>query len=250
MKSSFFFRSLGKSILLGLLLSTIIGVIAFPVNRFIRQLPNTDSPSQSVWKSSLVPTVILDAGHGGSDPGAISIFGDEEKHINLVMVQKIGSFLENSGIRVLYTRTEDHMLSSEKTDSSKMGDLMARVDFSKDHPDAVFISIHMNTLSLEQYSGLQVFYDERNTNGKILALLMQNDVHNILQPNNNRSAKAAEGSIYILDRITAPAVLVECGFLSNKEEAHLLMQEDYRDKLAFTISRSIISFVSQKREFT
>lgn len=192
------------------------------------------------------PVVILDAGHGGMDSGAVSVFGDEEKHINLAVTQKLGEFLSQSGIRVIFTRSDDTMLESNKTTSRKMADLIARVDVAKENPNATFVSIHMNTLPVEKYSGLQAFYSQNNDRSKVLALQVQNDTVRLLQPQNNRKAKDAQGSIYILDRIQNPAVLIECGFLSNREEAGLLINDEYQQKLAFAISRSVIDFVMQQ----
>ena len=202
-----------------------------------------EQASANEWEASKKPVVILDAGHGGMDPGAISVLGDHEKNINLAVVQKLGSFLEAGGITVIYTRTEDVMLTSEKTQSRKMGDLLARVELAKEYPDATFISIHMNTLPIEKYSGLQTFYSDQNDQSRVLAQVIQNDAIRLLQPDNRREAKNAKGNIYILDRMDNKSVLIECGFLSNYAEAEMLTQEDYQLKLAFVLSRSILSFV-------
>lgn len=198
-------------------------------------------------REDLRPTVILDPGHGGADPGAISVMGDEEKHINLAVAKALGAFLEAEGIRVIYTREDDRMLTSSKTESRKMGDLMGRVELAAEHPDAAFISIHMNTLPIEKYKGLQVFYSKNHNANKVLALQIQNDVRAMLQGENKREVKDHKGSIYVLDRISTPSVLIECGFLSNHEEAALLADEAYRNQLAYVLSRSLISFLLQKQ---
>lgn len=212
---------------------------------FIRLFYRFDSGSTptnaSVNATDTCPTVILDAGHGGVDSGAVSVWGEEEKHINLAVVKKLGEFLEAGGVRVIYTRTEDTLLTSDKTSSRKMGDLMGRVEIADSLPDAIFVSIHMNTLPIEKYSGLQVFYDDNNDTSHALALSIQNDVKKLLQKENHREVKKANGKIYILDRIENPSVLVECGFLSNREEAKLLCDEEYQAKLAFVLSRSVLN---------
>lgn len=192
--------------------------------------------------------MILDPGHGGVDSGAVSVLGDEEKNLNLSLAKKVGSFLEEAGIRVIFSRTEDALLTSDKTTSRKMGDLMARVDLAREMPEAVFVSIHMNTLPIEKYSGLQVFYSSNHPLSRVLAQQIQNDTQNLLQNENHREAKDAKGSIYILDRIGTPAVLVECGFLTNQKEAASLADEEYQSRLAFTLSRSIIQFTMQKED--
>ena len=195
----------------------------------------------------LLPAVILDAGHGGMDSGAVSVYGDEEKHFNLAVTKKLGAFLENAGIRVIYTRTEDEMVEcKEKNGSRKTRDLLGRVQCAQSNPDALFVSIHMNTLPIEKYKGLQIFYTDRNDANRALAQVMQNNVRTMLQTDNNRNAKDAEGKIFVLDRIRQPAILIECGFLSNKEEAALLKDEVYQNKLAYVLSRSIIDFMAEK----
>jgi len=197
---------------------------------------------------ALSPQIILDAGHGGEDPGAISVLGTKEKDLNLAVTKKVGEFLEALGIRVEYTRLDDCMLSDGNTSSKKSSDLRARVEIAKQFPDATFVSIHMNTLPIEKYSGLQVFYSNQSGAAKALALTVQSDVRLLLQPENHREAKDSGGSIYVLDRIGKDSVLIECGFLSNRREAELLTQEEYQNKLAFVLSRSLANYLIQKEE--
>ncbi len=193
------------------------------------------------------PTVILDAGHGGIDSGAVSVYGDEEKNLNLALTQKLGAFLESAGIHVIYTRTDDSMLESAgKAGSRKTRDLLGRVECARKEPNALFVSIHMNTLPIERYKGTQIFYTDRNDANRALAQVMQNTVSSALQPENTRKAKDAEGKIYILDRLDQPAVLVECGFLTNKEEAALLKEDIYQSKLAYVLSRPILDFLAER----
>ncbi len=194
------------------------------------------------------PTVILDAGHGGIDSGAVSVSGAEEKNLNLEVAKKIGSFLESAGVNVLYTRSGDEMLSSDRGKTRKTKDLLGRVQIAKDNPKAVFVSIHMNTLPIQKYSGLQVFYSDQNTANHPLAQEIQNTVISLIQPKNERKAKNADGKIYILDRISQPAVLIECGFLSNAEEDLLLQNDEYQSRLAFSISRPILNFALSLKE--
>ena len=194
-----------------------------------------------------IPTVILDAGHGGMDSGAVSILGDEEKDLNLSVAKKLGAFLENAGIRVIYTRTEDVMLESASgTGSRKTRDLLGRVERAKSVPEALFVSIHMNTLPIEKYKGLQVFYTDQNDANRALAQVIQNTVSSTLQQDNHRVAKDAEGKIFVLDRLKQPALLIECGFLTNGEEAALLKDELYQAKLAYVLSRPILDFMLER----
>ena len=123
---------------------------------------------------------------------------------------------------------------------------MGRVEMARAHPEALFVSIHMNTLPIEKYRGLQVFYSDRNGTSRALAQVLQNTVKTSFQKENNRQAKDARGNIYILDRIAQPAVLIECGFLTNKEEALLLKDEIYQAKLAYVLSRPILDYLATK----
>ena len=192
------------------------------------------------------PMVILDAGHGGVDSGTVAPDGTEEKHLNLSLTKKLGAFLEACGVQVIYTRTEDTLLTTQNAPTRKTGDLMARVALAKEYPDAVFVSIHMNALPQRQYSGLQTFYSTNHAWNESLAKVIQNDIRQ-LQADNHREAKDVKGSVYVLDRIQNPAVLIECGFLSNPEESVLLQQEEYQNKLAFLLSHSILSFVVDQK---
>ena len=235
-------RFCARSIRFSLTLTCSILALAFFFTPFFK----SDSAHEEAVSADAkqVPTVILDAGHGGMDSGAVSVHGDEEKHLNLAVAQKLGAFLENAGIRVIHTRSEDVMLESESgSGSKKTRDLMRRVEIAKSEPNALFVSIHMNTLSIEKYSGLQVFYTDRNDANRALAQVLQNTVRATVQPSNNRIAKDAEGKIYILDRINQPAILIECGFLSNREEASLLKDETYQAKLAYVLAHPIIDFL-------
>ncbi len=232
-----------KIVSFSLLLTLCILILSFLFQKWI--LPKEDA-APVVAEEKEKPLVILDAGHGGMDSGAVSVLGDEEKYLNLAVTKKLGEFLEAGGVRVIYTRSEDTMLTSPEAVSRKSGDLMARAALAREHPEALFVSIHMNTLPIEKYKGLQVFYSENTGTSKALAQSIQNDVASLLQPDNHREAKNAEGKIYLLDRIQTPAVLIECGFLSNREEASLLIQEEYQGKLAYTLSRSLLHFLKQK----
>ena len=205
-----------------------------------------DSPAAAEAAFERLPEVILDPGHGGADPGAIAPSGTAEKDLNLKVARILGDFLEEAGVKVLYTRTEDEMLTHPGAATAKQGDLMGRVALAKAYPDALFVSIHMNTLPQEQYSGLQVFYGKGNVQGRVLAQTLQNLVRELLQAENRREVKEAGSSIYVLDRLDGAAVLVECGFLSNPEEAALLEDETYQRKLGYVLSRGILEVLLQK----
>lgn len=201
---------------------------------------STSVSAQAHAKSSPLPVVILDPGHGGRDGGAVSVTGTAEKHLNLAVAKKLGEFLEAAGMRVVYTRTEDIALSDPEGGTKKTADLLARVKIARGEENPLFISLHMNTLPQEQYRGLQVFYTENNALSHAVASTVQRDARELLQKENGREAKNAGNRIYVLDRLDCPAVLVECGFISNHTEAHLLETEAYQNQLAFVLSRSIL----------
>jgi N-acetylmuramoyl-L-alanine amidase len=186
-------------------------------------------------------TVILDAGHGGEDGGAIgSLDGHElyEKDINLAITFMLRDMLEAEGIRVILTREEDVLLYDRNTDyqgRKKMLDLAARLHIGENTPNALFVSIHMNAFTQAQYKGLQVYYSPNHSLSATLAENVQSLTRQQLQKDNDRKIKRADSSIFLLEHLTCPAVLVECGFLSNSEDCRLLSQAEYQQKIAFLL---------------
>ncbi|MBQ8005180.1 MAG: N-acetylmuramoyl-L-alanine amidase [Clostridia bacterium] len=193
-------------------------------------------------------TVILDPGHGGEDGGASGKNGALEKELNLEIAFILRDMLSAAGINVVMTRDTDILLYDRNADymgHKKSLDLKARLEIAKSTPDSVFVSIHMNSFPNPKYSGLQVWYSPGCADSKLLAAKLQENVKNNLQPQNNRAIKQANSSIYLLDRAVSTAVLVECGFLSNENEAALLSEESYRQKLAFVIFASIMEHLEK-----
>ena len=190
-------------------------------------------------------TVIIDAGHGGRDGGTVGVDGvSVEKDLNLDISLMICDMLKNSGINVIMTRTEDISLTDDEVGGSRKNqDLSARLKIAESAANPIFVSVHMNAFPIEKYSGTQVYYSTNDENGKSLAYLLQNNVKTFLQKDNNRKIKPAGSNIYILDKISCPAVLIECGFLSNNEECAKLADRDYRQKMAFVISSTIIEYI-------
>lgn len=190
-------------------------------------------------------TVVIDAGHGGRDGGTVGVDGVSiEKDLNLDVSLIICDMLQNAGVNVVMTRTEDVALTDPEAGGGlKNQDLVARLKIAKNVQNPIFISIHMNAFPIEKYSGTQIYYSTNNEGGKALADSIQNNVKNLLQPENNRKIKPAGSNIYILDKISCPAVLIECGFLSNSEECAKLSDKEYRKKLALVISSSIMEYI-------
>ena len=194
-------------------------------------------------------TIVIDAGHGGEDGGAQSEDGVYEKTLNLEIAEILNTMLRANGIATVMTRTEDVLLYDRNTDfqgRKKMLDLTARRRIAEETENPVFVSIHMNSFPESRYSGLQVFYSPNDPLSECLAAEIRQYTRQYIQPNNHREIKAANSSIYLLDRLQCPAVLVECGFLSNPEESILLANPDYQQKVAFVLFCSIMSYISEK----
>lgn len=187
------------------------------------------------------PIIILDAGHGGEDGGAVGTNGVAEKDLNLSLTQGLAALLRLAGYTVVETRTEDKLLYSDGTKKGhkKQGDLSNRLAFAEQYPSSVFVSIHMNTFPDQACEGVQVWYSQNNTASKELAQAVQSKVRSLLQPSNNRKIKAATSSIYILRHIQVPAVLIECGFLSTPAECERLCDPLYRQQLTLVLFAAI-----------
>ena len=190
------------------------------------------------------PTVIIDAGHGGEDSGAIGIDGCLEKHLNLSVATELEILLKSQGINTRLTRTEDILLYDRNSDyqgHKKSQDMAARIKISQEYSNAVFVSIHMNSFPQSQYSGLQVYYSPNSPNSKILADKVQKLTVINLQPENNRQIKLGT-DIYILENINHPAILIEGGFISNPNECELLNSQQYRKRLCMVIFSAILQY--------
>ncbi len=206
---------------------------------------NTDL---DIYEKSKYPTVVIDAGHGGEDGGAIGASGVYEKELNLYIAQNLASMLRTNGINVVMTRERDELLYDKNSDyrgRKKQLDLAARVKIAQEEENCIFVSIHMNSFPQEKYRGLQVYYSSNNSASKELAESIQSSVCKYLQAENTRTVKKASSNIFLLDRITKPAVLIECGFISNTEECALISTEKYRQKLTLAIFCAITEHISK-----
>lgn len=197
-------------------------------------------------KPSNSPVIIIDAGHGGEDGGTVGKNGILEKELNLKIAENINTLAVSLGYNTVMTRSEDILLYDRNVDyhgRKKALDLLARVKIAEKYDDAIFISIHMNAFPEEKYSGLQVYYSKNNEKSKELAETVQTAVRDSLQRSNTRKTKAADSSIFILDRVSHPAILIECGFLSNDAECRLLSSEEYQKKLSLTIFSALSKYI-------
>lgn len=211
-------------------------------------LPEINKEAFSAVSNTKYRTVIIDAGHGGEDGGTSSADGLIEKHINLDIAMMLRDLLSSCGVNVVMTRTEDKLLYDRNVDYTgrkKKLDLAARLAIAEKTEGAVFVSIHMNSYTDPKYSGLQVWYSQNDPDSIILAELIQSFNREKLQPDNKRKTKAATSSIRLLNEATCPAVLVECGFLSNAQEAKKFEDVGYKQKVAFVLFCSIINFLDE-----
>lgn len=192
-------------------------------------------------------TVVLDAGHGGEDGGAVGVNGVYEKDLNFALTRRLGALLEEAGVCVVYTRTEDKMLYSEaegKSGRKKFFDLRNRLALARAQENPVLVSIHMNKFTVAKYSGLQVYYSGARPESRALAAAVQDTVRETMQPENKRQIKQAGDNIYLLDKADIPAVLIECGFLSNPAECEALSSEDYQNRLSYAIFCGIMEYLN------
>ena len=190
-----------------------------------------------------LPVVVIDAGHGGPDPGKVGVNGALEKEINLKIAGRLKSLLEQNDVLVVMTREEDKDLASEHASNRKNEDLRARIRVLEEAEPVLMVSIHQNSYPEPDVDGAQVFYYSSSKEGKKLGTQIQESLKREVKDGNHRIAKANK-EYYLLKKATCPAVIVECGFLSNPEEAELLAQEEYQEKLAFAICLGILEYMN------
>ena len=187
--------------------------------------------------------VALHGEHGGEDGGAVGKNGALEKELNLSISKKLHDLFRAAGYKVVMTRETDTLLYDKNADykgRKKELDLAKRVEIASSYENAVFISIHMNSFPDSKYSGLQVYYSKNHQDSAEVAENIQSTVRDCIQKDNNRQTKPAGKNIFVLDRITIPAVLIECGFISNPDECHALSEEQYQKKLSLTIFSAVV----------
>ena len=228
-----------------LLALSILFAILFGIAEKTRTKNDTDVVNTT--SSSPLPTVILDAGHGGEDGGASSADGLLEKDLNLALTLTMRDILTANGIEVILTRETDTLLYDRNVDfqgQKKRLDMAARLKIANETQNAMFVSIHMNTYPHPSCQGVQVWYSENNEASFKLAKTIQSTTQGLLQNENDRTVKRSGSSIYLLRKLECPAVLVECGFLSSPEEAALLGDENYRQQLALTLCTGILRTIT------
>lgn len=191
-------------------------------------------------------TIVIDPGHGGADGGAVGYSGSIEKDLNLDISLKLRDLLRSCGFRVVMTREDDRSIHDEGAESigaQKRSDLYNRLDIYNEDPTAIVISIHLNKYEDMSCKGAQIFYSTNQEASKELAQSIQSAFVGTLQSGNKREIKPAESNLFLLFHSEVPAILCECGFVSNPEEEALLMNEEYRSKVAFVIMTGLMDYL-------
>lgn len=232
----------GLSLVLVIATASVIGLVSRMYGEQIIGASSDALPYEKI--------IIIDAGHGGEDSGAVGVTGALEKDLNLEIALEIGRAFEEKGYVVVYTRTDDRLLYNEDENIygiRKISDLKNRCKVAERYPDSILVSIHMNSFGSSKYSGLQVYYSEKNEESRTLADYIQNRVVSDIQKDNKRAIKSG-GDMYILENVTNPAVLIECGFLTNEEECKKLSEKEYQKELSFSIVCGIIEYIDKNEK--
>lgn len=197
-----------------------------------------------------LPVIIIDAGHGGEDGGAQSSAGILEKDINLSISKKLEALFDSFGFQTVSVRDEDKLIYDSTCGSmreKKVSDIHNRMKLMQAYPNSIFISVHQNHFSESKYYGAQVFYSKNNPESEIVAESIQKSIVDKLQKENERKIKPSGTEIYLLYHATTPAVMVECGFLSNGGEAQLLNDENYQKKIAVAIFGGVTEYLNNRK---
>lgn len=218
-----------------LTVSLLIGRFLGSVDAFSLKSPKTDSVD-----------IVIDAGHGGMDPGKVGINNALEKHINLAIALKLKEYFNNSNYSVILTRTDDNDLSDPDTTNHKTQDLNNRIKIINNSTPKCVISIHQNSFSDTSPYGPSIYYYKLSDEGKLLAETVQNTLEENLSCNASRPA-IPNDNYYLLKHSAFPMIIVECGFLSNPTEANLLIQDEYQDKVAKLIFRGVCNYLNSKK---
>ncbi len=198
----------------------------------VRVVGRIDSPKK-------VYTIVVDSGHGGRDNGCSGRNGSVESEINLDIAKKLKVYLETLGIEVVMTRSDGNGLYEANVDNYKQSDMEKRIEIINNASPDMVISIHQNSYNDSSQKGAQVFYQEGDELASDFATAVQSQL--IAQLPNARK-EANDGDYYILKECSFPAILVECGYLTNEEEERLLMTEEYKSKVAYTIMCGVVKY--------
>lgn len=206
---------------------------------------------QTAAQPDVIRTVIVDAGHGGFDGGTSAGDGTLEKEINLAVAKRLCALLRCIGMQTVMTREGDDSIHDPDCTSvrmQKISDIRNRMRIMEQTEDSIFVSIHQNHFTKAKYCGTQVFYSANDARSEQLALSIQTAVVSALQPENTRQIKKSGTEIYLLYHAVRPAVMVECGFLSNPDETQRLKTPEYQTQMAMAVMQGIWNFVQSTEE--
>ena len=187
--------------------------------------------------------IMIDAGHGGNDPGKVGVDGVLEKDLNLQLAKKLKTLLEQQDMEVMLVREEDRGLYDENASTKKVQDMKRRCELINEEQPVCVVSIHQNSDHEESIHGAQVFYYSTSRESEKLAKVLQSELVRVAEPENTRQAKAND-TYYLLKKTEAPVVIVECGFLSNWADCAKLQDENYQDKLVWAIHMGILKYMN------
>lgn len=225
------------------LLSLIMGVLLLVSMLFVGKEAAKYAAGQSIKVGESRLCVVIDAGHGGDDPGKIGINGAKEKEVNLQIAMLVKKYLEANDIKVVMTRETDDGLYDRSASNKKVQDMKNRIALINETSPDIIVSIHQNSYPEEYVNGAQVFYYDGSGEGKALAQLIQTEFVEKVDPENKRQIKAND-SYYLLKKTALPIVIVECGFLSNSDEAKKLCTPEYQDRVAWAIHMGILQYLN------
>ena len=229
---------------LGLLMILVVAALAGRGFEAVR-VSQAGAAAQLPGQQKEAFTVVIDAGHGGMDPGKVGVNEILEKEINLQIAQKLKSFLEAADVQVVLTRKTDAGLYEETDGNKKIADMKARCRVIDESGADIVVSIHQNSFHDPSVKGAQVFYYTHSEEGKKLAEEIQAGFTGLSGTENTRQAKG-NTDYYLLLHAAQPIVIVECGFLSNPDEASKLKEEEYQEKVAWVIHLGILRYLNQK----
>lgn len=238
-----------RFVIISVLTVAIILTLGFALGGYLKK-GKTFPALPSSTKSAQV-TFVIDPGHGGEDSGAIADDMTLEKDLNLEIAKVLYALYELNGTPSKMTREDDRLLYDYYKDlddykgQKKVYDLKNRLKIAEEYENPVFIGIHMNKFPQKKYSGLTVYYSKNDPQSRLIASCISDYNKKYIQPQNNREIKSADSSIYILHNIKSPAVLVECGFVSNDTELALLKDKGYREKMAVMLFASSLNFCTE-----
>lgn len=223
---------------------TLIFLTCFIVAAVVISFRNSALPAVSGAVEEGKRIVVIDSGHGGADGGCVGVNGCVEKDINLAIAKDLEQLLKMSGFSVVMTRSEDVSIYDDGVEglrNQKISDMENRLKIIQSYPDSLFISIHQNQYTEPEYFGGQIFYTTNNPGNLKLAQLLQEGFAE-LQEGNDREIKIIDNDLYLFKNTKQLAVLAECGFLSNPNDAANLSDSDYQKKVAFTIFKGIMKY--------